>query len=98
MSAAPSWPLVIVALLGRTFRGAVAAAPGFEFFLPFQGRKRNLRAAQVLILFFRPSERKTTRGALDRTRPSDRSLTDCNSPKLPILPTAYRSNIRSRPS
>jgi hypothetical protein len=43
MSAAPSWPLVIVAREGRTFQGTVAAAPGFEFFFRLEGWKRNFR-------------------------------------------------------
>src|ERR1700754_1553582 len=31
MSAAPSWPLIFVALEGRTFRSATAIAPGLNF-------------------------------------------------------------------
>jgi len=84
MSAAPSWPLVIVALEGRTFRSTAAAVPGLNF-LRFSGRKRNFRA-QVLNLFFRPSKRKTTRGALDHTRPSDRSHCGLQKPEIAYSP------------
>src|SRR6476659_10076425 len=31
MSAAPSWPLIFAALIGRTLRSATAVAPGLNF-------------------------------------------------------------------
>src|SRR6185312_5130748 len=73
MSAAPSWPLIFVARSGRALRNAAATAPRVEFFEPVLGAGDSASGRNVLNLFFRPSKRKTTRGAPERARPSQRS-------------------------
>src|ERR1700761_773381 len=94
MSAAPSWPLVIVALLGRAFQSAVSRPlPGFEFSSVF-GSEAQFQGTQVLNLFFKPSERKTTREALDRTRPSDRSHCGLQKPEIAYSPNDLRRTCR----
>src|SRR3954454_5376263 len=70
MSAAPSWPLIFVARFGRALRNAATAAPRVEFFEPVLGAGDSVSGRNVLNLFFRPSKRKTTRGAQKRARPS----------------------------
>ena len=72
MSAAPSWPLIFVARSGRALRNAAATAPRVEFFEPALGTKNPVSGRHVLNLFFRPSKRKTTRGAHRHARPSQR--------------------------
>src|ERR1700742_2768623 len=90
MSAAPSWPLVIVALLGRAFQSAVLRPlPGFEFSSVF-GPEAQFQGTQVLNSFFKPSERKTTSEALDCTRPSDRSLCGLQKPEIAYPPNDLR--------
>ena len=84
--------------MSASFKGtrrpsAIAVAPGLNFD-PFRRPEAAFRAARVLNLFFRPSKRKTPCGAHLRTRPSNPSFTDCKSPKLPNLPTAYRGRRR----
>ncbi len=97
MSAAPSWPLVIVALFrGEPSKARFAAAPGFEFSSVF-GSEAQFQGAQVLNLFFIPSKRKTTRGALDRTRPSDRSHCGLQKPEIAYSPNDLMRQ-RRRPS
>src|SRR3954466_13579826 len=73
MSAAPSWPLIFVARFGRALRNAATAAPRVEFFEPVLGAGDSVSGRNVLNLFFRPSKRKTTRGAQERARPSQPS-------------------------
>jgi hypothetical protein len=53
---------------GRTFRSAIGIAPGLNFDTS-ETSKLNVRIL-ILVSGFGLSERKTTRGALDRTRPS----------------------------
>ena len=94
MSAAPSWPLVIVALFrGERSEARLQPPPGFEFSSVF-GPEAQFQGAQVLNLFFRPSERKTTRGALDRTRPSDRSHCGLQKPEIAYSPNDLRRQHR----
>src|SRR5690348_169428 len=96
MSAAPSWPLVIVALFrGEPSEARLQPPPGLNF-LRFSGPEAQFQGAQVLNLFFRPSERKTTRGALDRTRPSDRSHCGLQKPEIACSPNDLRRS-RHRP-
>src|ERR1700761_8899016 len=98
MSAAPSWPLVIVALLGRAFQSAVSRPlPGFEFSSVF-GSEAQFQGTQVLNSFFKPSKRKTTREALDRTRPSDRSHCGLQKPEIAYSPNDLRRLRRRRPA
>src|SRR3954452_10632378 len=63
-----------VARFGRAVQDAAAAAPRVEFFEPVLGTKNQVSGRHVLNLFFRPSKRKTTRGAHGHARPSLRSL------------------------
>src|SRR4029078_12760611 len=72
---------------GRTFQSAAATAPQVNFSSVggHEGQFQEAQVeAQVLNLFFRPSKRKTTRGAPDRTRPPHLLIADCKSPKFPI--------------
>ena len=94
MSAAPSWPLVIVALFGASLpKRGCSRPPGLNF-LRFSGPEAQFQGAQVLNLFFRPLERKTTRGALDRTRPSDRSHCGLQKPEIACSPNDLRRSRR----
>src|SRR6185369_13560643 len=79
-----------VALRGRTLRSAAAAAPGLNF--DRFRRPETQFQAQVLNLFFRSSKRKTTSGALDRTRPSEPIHHGPQKPEIAYLPTAYGEN------
>jgi hypothetical protein len=100
MSAAPSWPLVIVAPSREaSLRSAILrVAPGLNFD-PFPRPEGRIRRAFVLSSFFRPSKRKTTRGATKVTPARQIHLvTDCKSPKLPNLPTAYGRKRRRSPT
>jgi hypothetical protein len=53
---------------------------GFEFSSVF-GPEAQFQGTQVLNLFFRPSERKTTREALDAPARQIDLIADCKSPK-----------------
>src|SRR6476620_2985530 len=61
-----------VARSGRAVQDAAAAAPRVEFFEPVLGTENPVSGRHVLNLFFRPSKRKTTRGAHRHARPSQR--------------------------
>jgi hypothetical protein len=81
MSAAPSWPLVIVAFFGANLpKRGLRPLPGFEFSSVF-GPEAQFQGIQVLNSFFRPSERKTTREALDAPARQIDLIADCKSPK-----------------
>src|SRR5262249_20146622 len=73
MSAAPSWPLISSPALGAPSGTRLPPLPGLNFSNPFWGVGNSVSGVNVLNLFFRPSKRKTTRGALLRARPSQRS-------------------------
>src|ERR1700751_92737 len=99
MSAAPSWPLVIVASVTRkaSLRCATSGSPPGLNFDPFPSAGRAGFRASVLNSFFRPPKRKTTLGATWITPARQIHLVpDCKSPKLPNLPTAY-GRKRPRP-
>src|SRR5215469_1424655 len=90
MSAAPSWPLVIVDLVGANLpEHGCHRSPGLNF-LRFRRPKAQFQGTLVLNLFFRASERKTTRGALDRTRPSDRFRHGLQKPEIANSPSGLR--------
>src|SRR3954462_6032369 len=61
-----------VARSGRAVQSAAATAPRVEFFEPVLGARSPVSGRNVLNLFFRPSKRKTTRGAHRHARPSQR--------------------------
>src|SRR6186713_682994 len=63
-----------VARFGRAVQDAAAAAPRVEFFEPVLGTRSPVSGRHALNLFFRPSKRKTTRGAHGHARPSQRSF------------------------
>src|ERR1700675_4827915 len=71
----------------RTLRSAIATASGLNFD-PFRRPEDHFRF-QVLNLFFRLSKRKTTRGALERTRPFEPIHHGPQKPEIACLPTAY---------
>lgn len=73
MSAAPSWPLISSPALGAPSRTRLPPLPGLNFSNPFWGTENPVSGRHVLNLFFRPSKRKTTRGAHRHARPSQRS-------------------------
>src|SRR5215475_14560105 len=100
MSAAPSWPLVIVAPVcgRRAFRSATRIAPGLNFD-PFPRPKGRipgaLRPKFVLQTF---KTQNDARGDLGRTARQIHLVTDCKSPKLLNLPTACRRERRRSPT
>src|SRR5215204_858817 len=63
MSAAPSWPLMCVALEGRTFRSTAAAAPGLNFdsFRPLGADFQGFRPEFVLQTFKTQNDARTHR-------------------------------------
>src|ERR1700687_5783503 len=84
MSAAPSWPLVIVAPDERIFRGATVTAPGLNLdaFRAPEARFQGLSPESVLQTF---KTQNDARGALDSHPPVTTIIfTDCKSPKLHI--------------
>ena len=83
MSAAPSWPLVSSLPGERTFRTTVATVTRVEF-RSISRPEAHFQEGQVLNLFFRPSKRKTTRGALSAPARPNHVIADCKSPKLPV--------------
>src|SRR5581483_11112998 len=80
---------------GEPSKARLPPPPGFEF-SSVLGSEAQFQGTQVLNLFFRPSERKTTREALDRTRPSDRSHCGLQKPEIACSPNDLR-RIRRRP-
>src|ERR1019366_3865438 len=74
-----------VARQRRTFRSAIGIAPGLNFdtfrTLEAPGQDFNPELEPEI------SERKTTRGALDHTRPSQPSLHGLKKPEIACLPT-----------
>src|SRR6266496_4062319 len=87
MSAAPSWPLIFAALIGRTFRSATAIAPG----LNFDSLRWQEAQAQELSPESVPQTFKTqndARGAGTHPPVQTFRFTDCKSPKFDCLPTA----------
>src|SRR5215475_2836435 len=91
MSAAPSWPLVIVAPVcgRRAFRSATRIAPGLNFD-PFPRPKgRILGALRPKFVLQTFKTQNDVRGDQGRTARQIHLVTDCKSPKLPNLPTAY---------
>src|SRR3974390_1683576 len=76
---------------GRTFRSTIAIAPGLNF-----GSFLNLEAVfriYVLNLSTRPSKRKTTRGALDRTRSSQLIASRTAKARNCLSPNGLRRNV-----
>src|SRR3954467_7391172 len=74
MSAAPSWPLISSPAPGAPSGTRLPPLPGLNFFEPALGVRNSVSGCHVLNLFFKPSKRKTTRGAHGHARPSLRSL------------------------
>src|SRR5882762_2016771 len=68
MSVAPSWPLICVALEGRTFRSTTDAAPGLNFdsFRPLEAQFQEICPEFVLQTFKTQNDAR----AHNRTRPS----------------------------
>src|SRR5882757_4241266 len=89
MSAAPSWPLVFVALQG----GAPSKRDCRHARVVFRSISKvgsRIQAIRVLNLFFRPLNAKQRAERRCATARQIHFFTDCKSPKLPNLPTAPR--------
>src|SRR5262245_51949719 len=92
---------IVASRYRRPFEGAnlpksgCHRSPGLNF-SSVLGPEAQFQGTQVLNLFFKPSERKTTREALDRTRPSDRSHCGLQKPEIAYSPNDLR-RLRRRP-
>src|SRR6516162_6290400 len=73
MSAAPSWPLVIVAPRGQALPKCGCGRPS-GLFRSISRAGRSHSGPRVLNLFFLPSKRKTTRGARPSSLPPVRTI------------------------
>src|ERR1700743_1868473 len=73
-------------LAGRHVRGAASAVPGLNFD-PFREPEDRYQGLVALTLFFRPSKRKTTRGATSSLHPSESSHCGLQKPEIACLPT-----------
>src|SRR5271165_184213 len=93
MSAAPSWPLISSPLWGEPSEARFSHRPRVEFSTRPEASKPNFRIL-ILTSSVKFSERKTTRGALDRTRPSNLASSRTEKARNCLSPNGLRRKRR----
>src|SRR5207302_10473079 len=94
MSAAPSWPLIIVALDGRTFRGTTAIAPGLNFRSILRAPSPDFRGQSPDFVLQTFKTQNDARGAVGRTRPSKPSSSRTAKARNCLSHNGLRRNTR----